>query len=147
MKLLHILTFILGTAGLLNANSYALIQESKNDFDITLQKLLNKLEEKDMTIFAKINQAEAAKKVQKSLEPTMVVIFGNPKVGTDMMNKYPQISIDLPLKIVIFNRNQKTYVSFIRPTALAKLHHIPEETPFIKNIQKFFDALLTEITN
>ena len=147
MKLLHIFTFILATAGLLNANSYALIQESKNDFDSTLQKLLNRLEEKNMTIFAKINQAEAAKKVQKSLEPTMVVIFGNPKVGTDMMNKYPQISIDLPLKIVIFNRNQKTYVSFIRPTALAKLHHIPEETPFIKNTQKFFDALLTEITN
>jgi uncharacterized protein (DUF302 family) len=60
--------------------------------------------------------------------PTKLLIFGNPKAGTPLMQASPSIAIDLPLKILIWeDAAGKVWVSYNSPTYLCERHHLPEE--------------------
>jgi uncharacterized protein (DUF302 family) len=54
------------------------------------------------TIFARIDHAAGAAKVGQKLAPNQVLIFGNPKLGTPMMQSAPSIGLDLPLKVQVY---------------------------------------------
>lgn len=74
--------------------------ESPFNVATTLDKLEAVLKSKGMNVFARINHAEGAKKVDLALRPTEVLIFGNPKVGTPLMKCSQSIAIDLPQKML-----------------------------------------------
>lgn len=66
-------------------------------------KLLEKdLKSKGLTIFTIINHTKAAKKVRLTMKPAVLVIFGNPVVGTELMNSNIEWSYELPMKIAIY---------------------------------------------
>ena len=67
----------------------------------TLEKLESAIREKGITIFAKINHSQNAKNIDLNLNESIVVLFGNPHVGTLMMQENIFTSLDLPLKIAI----------------------------------------------
>ena len=64
----------------------------------TMQRLLAALKKRDMTVFARIDHAANAAMVGMELRPTEVVLFGNPKGGTVLMQDQQRVGIDLPLK-------------------------------------------------
>ena len=66
----------------------------------TLDKLAGVLESKGMTVFTRINHADNAAKAGLTLRPTEVLIFGNPKIGTPLMNCAQSLAIDLPQKML-----------------------------------------------
>jgi uncharacterized protein (DUF302 family) len=76
--------------------------ESSHSVDATTERLVSVLEEKGMTIMARVNHSTNAEKVGKSLRPTQLVIFGNPKIGTPLMQCSQSIGIDLPQKALIW---------------------------------------------
>ena len=118
--------------------------QSKSNFDSTLHSLLNTIKSnKDMKVFTLINHTEAAKERGKSMQNAVVIIFGNPSVGTDLMKQYPQLAIDLPMKILVYEENGKTYVLATDMDTVAKVHGIPLDSPFVKNTK----ALLDKLTN
>ncbi len=75
-------------------------QPSKYSVEETLNRLEAVLKSKGITIFARIDQKAAAENVGMSMQPTELLIFGDPRAGTPLMNSYPSLSIDLPLKAV-----------------------------------------------
>jgi uncharacterized protein (DUF302 family) len=78
---------------------------------------------KGMTVFARIDHAAGAQKAGKSMPPTLLLIFGNPKVGTPLMLCSPSIAIDLPQKALIWeDADGKTWISYNDPQFL-KLRH------------------------
>ena len=66
----------------------------------TLDKLEEILTAKGMNVFARINHSAAATKAGMELRPTELIIFGNPEIGTKLMNSSQSIAIDLPLKML-----------------------------------------------
>src|ERR1700730_17686004 len=60
------------------------------------------LQANGITIFAVIDQRKEAEKVGLDLRPTQLIIFGDPKTGTPLMNASPSLAIDLPLKALIW---------------------------------------------
>jgi uncharacterized protein (DUF302 family) len=81
---------------------------------------------KGMTVFARVDHAAGAQKAGKSMPPTLLLIFGNPKVGTPLMLCSPSIAIDLPQKALIWeDANGKTWISYNDPQFL-KLRHNTE---------------------
>ena len=68
----------------------------------TVERLVNALESKGLTVFARIDHAAGAAKAGQSLLPTQVVIFGNPKVGTPLMKCARTVGIDLPQKALVW---------------------------------------------
>ena len=67
-----------------------------------MEHLLAALKKRDFTVFARIDHAAAAEAVGMSLRPTEVVLFGNPKGGTVLMQDQQRAGIDLPLKALIW---------------------------------------------
>jgi uncharacterized protein (DUF302 family) len=91
----------------------------------TADRLERFLQTKGMKIFAKIDQAAEAKSVGLSMRPIILLLFGNPTAGTPLMEKYPTLALDLPLKALIWESDGKVYVSYSSPEYLRDRHHLP----------------------
>ncbi len=88
-------------ATLASANPFA-SKTSPHDVATTMDRLAAAVEGAGATIFARIDHAAAAATVDKELAPNQVLIFGNPKLGTPMMQSAPSMGLDLPLKVQVY---------------------------------------------
>jgi uncharacterized protein (DUF302 family) len=75
---------------------------SEHGFSITVARLRGLLADKGMTIFVDIDQADAAAQVGMTLRPTRLIVFGNPKGGTPVMQANPCAGLLLPLKAQVW---------------------------------------------
>ena len=99
--------------------------KSAHDVPTTTDNLVAVLEGKGMMVFARIDHAAGAKKVDMTLEPTELVIFGNPKMGTALMKCGHSIAIDLPLKALIWeDADGQTWLAYNDPAYLAERHKL-----------------------
>lgn len=73
-----------------------------------LANLLSLLQAKGVTVFTVVDHSGEAAKAGLSMPETKVVIFGNPKAGTQLMLAAPDIALDLPLKILIAEGPERT---------------------------------------
>ena len=111
--------------------------ESHYSVKKTADRFENILANKGLTIFARINHSENASNVNLDLTPTEVVIFGNPKVGTPLMQCSKTVAIDLPQKALFWEDNKgQVWLSYNNPEALKERHGI-----------KGCDQLVTKISH
>jgi uncharacterized protein (DUF302 family) len=97
--------------------------QSSLDPGTTLQKLETFLHAKGLIVFATIDHAAGAAQVDMPLRPTSVVIFGNPKGGTPLMQAAQSSGIDLPLKALIWqDAAGVTWLSYNDPNWIAQRH-------------------------
>jgi uncharacterized protein (DUF302 family) len=90
----------------------------------TVAKLTGLLSAKGVTLFAVIDQAAEARQAGLSLRETTMVIFGSPAAGTPVMAASPLAALDLPLKVLVWDDDGQTKVSYYSPAALAARHHL-----------------------
>jgi uncharacterized protein (DUF302 family) len=89
----------------------------------TMDKLEATVKAKGLTVFARIDHAAGATAVGLPLRPTEVLIFGNAKGGTPLMQAIQTIGIDLPLKALVWQDGSgATWLSYNDPAWLAKRH-------------------------
>jgi uncharacterized protein (DUF302 family) len=82
-----------------------------------------------MTVFAHIDHAAGAAAVCLPLGPTDLLIFGNAKAGTPLMQAVPTIGIDLPLKALVWqDALGATWLSYNDPKWLAQRHGLDDTT-------------------
>jgi uncharacterized protein (DUF302 family) len=94
----------------------------------TMDRLEAEVKAKGMTVFARIDHAAGANEVGLSLRPTEVLIFGNAKAGTPLMQSVQTIGIDLPLKALVWqDPSGDTWLSYNDPAWLAKRHELGAE--------------------
>ena len=79
--------------------------KSKYDFKQTIRRLKKNFKANNIAIFAEIDHAKAAKKAKEDLLPATVLIVGNPKVGTRLMQENPKVAIELPLKVLVYEED------------------------------------------
>jgi uncharacterized protein (DUF302 family) len=89
----------------------------------TMNRLETEVKAKGLTVFARIDHAAGAADVGLSLRPTDLLIFGNAKGGTPLMQSVQTIGIDLPLKMLIWQDEAgDTWLSYNDPNWIAKRH-------------------------
>src|SRR5690606_31082185 len=74
--------------------------ESQHSVKDTVDRLAAALDQRGIKPVARVDHAAGAKTVGMELPPTEILIFGNPKLGTPLMQANPEIAIDLPLKVL-----------------------------------------------
>ena len=95
----------------------------------TMNRLETAVKAKGMTVFARIDHAAGAMAVGLPLRPTEVLIFGNAKAGTPLMQSVQMLGIDLPLKALVWqDASGKTWLSYNDPAWLANHHGLSGET-------------------
>jgi uncharacterized protein (DUF302 family) len=89
----------------------------------TMDKFEAIVKEKGMNVFARVDHAAGAMKVNKTLRPTEVLIFGNPQGGTPFMECAQSVGIDLPLKALVWeDKDGQTWIGYNDPKYLAARH-------------------------
>jgi uncharacterized protein (DUF302 family) len=97
-------------------------------FEQTIDRLIEIVRSKGLTVFAVIDHSGEAEKVGMTMHPTKLVIFGNAKAGTPLMVAAPRSAIDLPLKILVWtDAVGKVWVSYNTPEYLQQRHGIPSD--------------------
>ncbi len=82
-------------------------------FDVTVDRLVAAIIGAGMTVFARIDHAENARQAGMKLPPAIVLIYGNAKGGTPIMQQIPQAALDLPLRVLVREDGDgNTLVSF-----------------------------------
>ncbi len=100
------------------------------------------LEAKGVWVFAVIDQADAARAAGLSLRDTVLVIFGNPAAGTPVMAAAPLAALDLPLKVLIWDDDGTTRITYYSPEGIADRHGLtPETSAGLSAIHQLTDAL------
>jgi len=108
----------------------------------TVARLRHLLASKGITVFAVIDQAAEARAVGLDLRDTVLVVFGNPEGGTPVMAASPLVAVDLPLKILVWDHDGETDVSYTATSALASRYHLdPELAAKLAGIDPLTDAL------
>jgi len=93
----------------------------------TMKRLEAEVKAKGMTVFAHIDHAAGAADVGLALRPTDLLIFGNAKGGTPLMQSGQTIGIDLPLKALVWqDESRTTWLSYNDPSFLAQRHGLGE---------------------
>jgi uncharacterized protein (DUF302 family) len=83
------------------------------------------IKNRGMTVFARIDHAALAAQVGQDLRPTAVIVFGNPRGGTPLMQGSQTIGIDLPLKILVWqDAAGACWISYYDPEWLAQRHQV-----------------------
>jgi uncharacterized protein (DUF302 family) len=90
----------------------------------TVSKLTVMISAKGIKLFAVIDQSAEARQAGLSLRDTTLVIFGSPAAGTPVMAAAPLAALDLPLKVLVWDDDGQTKVSYYSPGALAARHHL-----------------------
>jgi uncharacterized protein (DUF302 family) len=94
----------------------------------TMDRLVAEVQAKGLTVFARVDHAAGAKDVGLALRPTELVIFGNAKGGTPLMQANQAIGIDLPLKALVWqDASGTTWLSYNDPAWLAQRHGLGHE--------------------
>ena len=99
---------MLATAAL--AQNAPLTIDSRYDFAATVTALETAIQEKGMTLFARIDHQAAAKEAGLDMQPATVLIYGSPKAGTPLMQNDPTLALQLPLKVLITENDGKVQV-------------------------------------
>lgn len=146
-QLYYVVLGIVVFASIAYAESGMIDIKSSHDVKITAERLENALRAKGMTIFIRINHTEGAQKVGEKLRPTELIIFGNPRVGTPLMNCSQSVAIDLPQKALIWeDETGQVWLSYNDPMYLAKRHEIKECAEILKKIERALSAFSKSAT-
>ena len=114
----------------------------------TMDRLAAEITARGMTVFARIDHAAGAAAVGLPLRPTELLIFGNAKGGTPLMQSEQTIGIDLPLKALVWqDASGRTWLSYNDPSWLAKRHGLGAEVdPAVKAMAAALNAIATKAT-
>ena len=113
----------------------------------TVSRLETAVKAKGMTVFARIDHAAGAAAAGLTLRPTEVLIFGNARGGTPLMQAVQTLGIDLPLKALVWqDASGKTWLSYNDPAWLAHRHGLSGTEPPIAAMTAALDAVAKAAT-
>lgn len=116
--------------------------KSDHPVDATADKLANAITGKGLKVVARVDHAEAAEEADMELRPTELIIFGNPKAGTPLMQCAQSTAIDLPQKALIWEDDEgQVWLGYNDPAYLKERHSIEGCDKPLENITKALESL------
>ncbi len=122
--------------------------ESSNSFSATYEKLRNAIAgNAKLHIIAELDHQQNARSVGLELNPTKLIVFGNPSLGTPLLQAGQTIGIDLPQKMLVYqDKSGAVKVAYNDPYFLAKRHDITGQDEILKQIATALHNLASAAT-
>ena len=128
---------------MLNASEYV-VKTGALSVDATIakiEKIINA--KKGLGVFTIIDHKKGAKKVNMDLTDTKVILFGNPKMGTKLMQKDPLTALDLPIRVLVYSEDGSTKIVYRDPQVWSKNFKL-EGCKMVNKMTKALDAITTK---
>ena len=124
------------------------IKPSNHPVKETLDRLTAALKDKGITPIARVDHAAAAKAAGLELKPTEVLLFGNPRLGTPLMQTSRHIAIDLPLKVLVWEDDAgKVWIGYTTPDTLKARYKIDGMDEVLKTMAGVLEAFTSAAAN
>ena len=104
-------------------------QQSRYAYADTIARLTAAITGAGNTVFITIDQTAAAQSVGLTMRPTTLIVFGNPKGGTPLMDAYPLMALHLPLKLLVWDEGGVVQAAAADMAALAATAGVPAGEP------------------
>ena len=107
----------------------------------TASRLEAQVKQRNLAVVARVDHAAAAQRVNMTLRPTEVLIFGNPQAGTPLMLCAQGVGIDLPMKVLVWvDAQQQTWLAYNDPVWIVRRHG-GGDCPAAENVRKALAAI------
>lgn len=117
--------------------------ESKSSVKETTDRLAAAIEQRGIKIVARVDHAAAAKASGLDLAPSELLVFGNPKLGTPLMQANPEIGIDLPIRVLTWqDKDGKVWIGYAAPDEIVSRHGIAGSDEVVKAMRGALDGLV-----
>ena len=148
-KTLAATTLALTTLTALPAAAEIVTKSSPHSVPDTIDRLESAVTEAGATVFARVDHAEGAANVEMELRPTMLLIFGNPQLGTPAMLDGQTAGLDLPMRVLAYaDDSGMVHVSYHDPATLAEDHGLPDDAEYLTKmtgaLNKLTDKAIAE---
>jgi uncharacterized protein (DUF302 family) len=108
----------------------------------TMDRLEAEVRARGLNVFARIDHAAGAAEVGLPLAPTDLIIFGNARGGTPLMQSVQTVGIDLPLKPLVWqNASGKTWLSYNEASWIAQRHGVTNERATVNKMNELLGAI------
>ncbi len=97
----------------------------------TTDRLAAAVEAAGAKVFARVPHSKGAASIGTEIPDNMLLIFGDPKMGTPVIDAAPTAGLDLPLRVVIFDDGGQTVMVYRDPASLSTDHGLPADHPTI----------------
>jgi uncharacterized protein (DUF302 family) len=124
------------------------IRPSRHTVKETVDRLTAALKDKGIVPVARVDHAAAAKAAGLELKPTEVLLFGNPRLGTPLMQASRHIAIDLPMKVLAWEDDAgKVWIGYTTPQALKARYTIDGKDDVLKTMAGALEAFTSAAAN
>lgn len=110
---------------------------SKHSVAVTIQRIKRLLVEQGVNVFGVVDHGAAAQKANLELDETQVILFGNPAVGTLLMQDFRPIALELPLKLLVYSEGCITHVQYRLLSSQAVVYGFDPSAPIIQKLDLF----------
>jgi len=142
MRLLKLTALVLSLSAAQVFAADLITKPSAHSVDETIDRLAAAVEGAGAKVFARIDHAAGAAKVDMELRPTQVLLFGNPKLGTPALQAGQTAGLDLPLRVVAYeDADGKVFVAYHNPNELSEDHGISAGAEVLKKMTGALDKL------
>ena len=121
-----------------------IVTRSRDGYAETSRRLQEVIQRRGLRVFARIDHAGAAREAGLALPEEEVIVFGNPKAGTPLMQDDPRIGIDLPLRMLIWQEGSSTMLAFNDPRDLVERYSVAEHADTLDQMSTLLRALASE---
>ena len=116
---------------------------AEDSVEATVNRIKSDIENSPLTLMTTVDHAANADSVDEDLPPTTLLLFGNPAVGTPLMQASRSVAIDLPQKMLVYEESGRTTVAYNDPQYLAQRHDIEGQSDRLEQISSVLDQLAT----
>lgn len=114
---------------------------SKYSVKKTADRIVEQIEAEGWHLFARIDHSGEAKKKSIELRPTEVILFGNPSIGTKLMQDNQTSAIDLPAKALIWEDREGTVTIGYNTTSWLRERHLLTDEETLNQIAAVLDLV------
>jgi uncharacterized protein (DUF302 family) len=117
---------------------------SPHSVSATIDRLLGALATRGIQVFARADHAAGARTAGLELPDEEVVIFGDPRVGTVLMQSDPQIGYELPLRVLVWDAQGQTIIGYRLPTELSLDYEVSDQITVLERMTQLLAQLVAE---
>lgn len=133
---------------LANSEANYAVEQRQSPFSVenTVERLKRQIDAAEgLNLFTEVDHGANAIKVQKALRPTVLLIFGNPDVGTQLMQENQLAGLDLPLKLLVTrNAQDKVMITWVDPPELGQRYGLDDNTALLGKIDTNLSNLVEQ---
>jgi uncharacterized protein (DUF302 family) len=119
-----------------------IVRRSRSGYAATAERLIEAIDDRGLTVFARIDHAAAAHEAGMELAAEEVVLFGNPRAGTPLMQSDPRAGVELPLRILIWEDEVGALLGHRDPRELAREYELQPHHEILEQMAALLDELV-----